>query len=102
MKTITIKATAAAALLAVAFPHAARSADVAPVPAASDWQFNLVLYGWAAGLNGQAAVFGLRPLDVDLSFGEVVQNLDFAAGCRAGARVLRQLCVAVPVPLHEV
>lgn len=86
MKTITVKATAAAALLAVVLPQAAGAADVSPVPDASDWQFELVLYGWAAGLNGQAAVFGLHPLDVDLSFSEVVQNLDFAAMAMGEAR----------------
>jgi hypothetical protein len=66
------------AALALAGTIEARAADMAPPPDTSDWTFNAALYLWAAGLSGDAGVFGLPPQEIDLSFGDVIQNLDMA------------------------
>lgn len=43
------------------------------------WEFSVAPYFWMAGLDGTIAQFGLDPVDVDLSFGDILENLDFAA-----------------------
>jgi len=64
---------------AVVLPGAGRAADVAAPPeTSSDWIFTGALYGWAAGLDGEAGLFGQPPVDLDLSFGDLVENLDIA------------------------
>ena len=64
---------------AVVLPGAGRAADVAAPPETSrDWIFTGALYGWAAGLDGEAGLFGQPPVDLDLSFGDLVENLDIA------------------------
>jgi hypothetical protein len=61
----------------------ARAADVtveaapeAPAPA-SEWTFTVAPYFWGAGLQGDVGVFGREPVDVDLSFGDIFDNLRF-------------------------
>lgn len=78
MPSSTFKALAAAAFLSAALPAAARAADIAPVPDTSDWVFTAAVYGWAAGLEGDVGVFGLPEAHVDLTFGDIVQDLQFA------------------------
>ncbi|HEY5796815.1 MAG TPA: hypothetical protein VIU82_17535 [Bosea sp. (in: a-proteobacteria)] len=70
--------------VAVCWQGAAFSADiVAPPrmvqPSSSDWSVDVTGYGWAAGLNGDQALFGLPPVNVDLKFRDVLPALDFAA-----------------------
>ena len=60
------------------------SADIVSPPrmvqaAPSDWSIAITGYGWAAGLNGDQALFGLPPVAVDLKFRDVLPALDFAA-----------------------
>lgn len=86
MRLKPLAAMAAATLLSAALPAAARAADIAPVPDTSDWTFTAAIYGWAAGLSGDVGVFGLPAQHVDLPFGDVVQNLEFAAMGLAEAR----------------
>lgn len=50
----------------------------ADVPDDSDWYARLAPYFWAASLNGDVTV-GERTADVNVSFGDVFSNLDFAA-----------------------
>lgn len=78
MRSLKLRAIAAAAFLSVATPLAAQAADLPPVPDTSDWKFTVALYGWAAGLSGDVGVFGLKPANVDLPFSDIIQNLDFA------------------------
>ena len=59
-------------------PHSAKAADIAPAPETSDWTFTAAAYLWGAGLDGKSGVFGLPPQDIDISFGDVLENLDFA------------------------
>ncbi len=41
----------------------------------SDLEYNLILYGWLAGLEGVSGVAGM-PVAVDVKFGDVLDNLD--------------------------
>lgn len=48
--------------------------------AGSDWSYSVAPYLWGAGLSGQAGTFpNLPPADFDLSFSDVLDNLDGAA-----------------------
>jgi hypothetical protein len=40
-----------------------------------EWQFVVAPYGWISGLNGTAGVAG-RTAELDVSFGEIVENLE--------------------------
>lgn len=54
-------------------------ADTTPLEAPSDkWHFSITPYGWFMGLNGQVGVRG-QTVDLDVSFSDIIQNLDFAA-----------------------
>lgn len=54
--------------------------------AASTWQFSVSPYLWAAGLSGKAGTLpGLPPADVDTSFGDIWDDLDFAGMVLMGA-----------------
>jgi len=64
---------------------AARAADLpsqaepAPPPVLVEgWQFQATLYGWATSLHGDVGVRGLPPADVDVSFVDILDNLDGA------------------------
>lgn len=60
-------------------PGQAQAADISePTPAASDWTFTGAAYLWASGIEGESGIFGFPPQDVDLSFGDVLENLDVA------------------------
>lgn len=69
-------------VLASAAPAAA--ADIAPVPpetvapAANDWRFQLTLYGWLSGVDGDIGVRGLGPVKVDIPVSQVLSDLDGA------------------------
>lgn len=82
----SLKALAAALLLAAALPAGAQAADLPPVPDTSDWRFTTAIYGWGAGLSGDVGVFGLPVQNVDLPFSDLVQSLDFAFMGLAEAR----------------
>lgn len=57
----------------------ADAADIAPEPAPGDWRFTLAPYAWATGINGDAGFFGREPVEIDMSFSDVLEKLDFAA-----------------------
>ncbi len=48
----------------------------------SDWEILLTPYLWAAGLKGTSAVGTLPPLDIDASFSDLFDKLDFAFSLR--------------------
>ncbi|NGO51066.1 outer membrane protein [Allomesorhizobium camelthorni] len=67
-------------------PASAGAADLivaaAPEPqpvAESGWTFSVTPYFWAAGLSGELSQFNLPVVDVDASFSDIFDNLDFAA-----------------------
>ena len=77
---------AAFAAMMLSQPLAASAADLvqpqaeppAPVSYVNDWKFQLTLYGWALSLNGDVGIRGLPTVDVDVSFSDILDNLDGA------------------------
>lgn len=69
---------AVAAMLTCATP--AFSADVTTpppeVPIEHSWKFQLTLYGWASGLDGNVAIRDLPPANVNVSFIDILKHLD--------------------------
>jgi hypothetical protein len=43
-----------------------------------DWTFSVTPYLWAAGLSGRVGVFGKQPVDLDLSFSDILDGLKFS------------------------
>jgi hypothetical protein len=64
----------------------AEAADLTPPPEESGWTFTAAPYLWASGLEGETGVFGLPAQDIDISFSDVLQHLDFGFMGAAGAR----------------
>lgn len=50
------------------------------------WRFELVPYFWAANLDGTVGIGPLPEAEVDASFGDLLENLDFAAAASLLAR----------------
>lgn len=50
------------------------------------WTFSVAPYFWAAGLSGEVGQFGLPPVDVDASFSDIFDHLDFGAMAIGEAR----------------
>jgi hypothetical protein len=50
------------------------------------WRFELVPYLWAASLDGSTVIGSLPEAEVDASFGELFENLEFAAATFFNAR----------------
>jgi hypothetical protein len=87
-------ARALACIGGLLFASSSMAADVftpmtpeAPVTVTREgWTFTFAPYGWAAGLSGDVGVFGLPPVEVDLSFEDILDHLDFAAFAVGEAR----------------
>jgi hypothetical protein len=59
----------------------------APAEAPADhWTFTVTPYFWMAGLSGDTKQFGLPVVEIDSSFSDILDNLDFAAMAVAEAR----------------
>ncbi|PLX38691.1 MAG: hypothetical protein C0606_05425 [Hyphomicrobiales bacterium] len=61
----------------------ARAADMGPFEAAetgtpSGWQFTVAPYVWAAGISGDVAQFGLPSSKLDMSFSDILKDLDIS------------------------
>ena len=50
------------------------------------WTFSVAPYFWAAGISGDVGSFGLPPIDVDASFSDIFDHLDFGAMAIGEAR----------------
>lgn len=74
MRLVCVAAAFASAML---WSASARAADVAPVEPASDWTFVIAPYLWGAGLKGDIGLFGREPVDVDMSFADIFDDLKF-------------------------
>lgn len=65
-------------------PAAASAADLPPPsdPAAEavadEWRFVIAAYMWGAGLSGTSSVGNLPPIDIGMSFSDILSDLDFA------------------------
>src|SRR5262245_40922842 len=76
----------AALALQLAFTGTAL-ADSSPVTAFDDrWHFFVAPYLWASGMDGTVGVNGVIAVPVKLSFGDALENLDFAVLGRFEAR----------------
>lgn len=64
------------ALLLAGAPAFAQAAP--PAPDATGWRYALTPYLWASGLEGEASFRGLPPQPVEMSFGDIWEDLDFA------------------------
>ena len=50
------------------------------------WTFTVAPYFWAAGISGDVGLFGLPPVEVDASFSDIFDHLDFGAMAIGEAR----------------
>lgn len=73
-----MKHALATAAFASLFPAVALSADIAAPEPSDGWTFSAAAYLWGAGISGESGVFGLPPQDVDMSFSDILEDLDFA------------------------
>ncbi len=86
MKTSNRFASAFALTTGLLWASSATSADLdepalpqsAPI-AEKEWSISVTPYFWAAGLSGDIGVFGRQPVDVDMKFSDIFQDLKFAA-----------------------
>ncbi|EPE96292.1 hypothetical protein [Rhizobium grahamii] len=62
------------------------SPDAHRVATEDGWEFTVAPYFWAAGLSGDVGVFGLPTVDIDASFSDIFDHLDFAAMAIGEAR----------------
>ncbi|XDA97016.1 hypothetical protein AB1M95_12890 [Sulfitobacter sp. LCG007] len=46
--------------------------------AAQEWDVQVTPYAWLLGMSGDVGSFGLPAADVDLSFGDILENLDYS------------------------
>lgn len=79
----------ALSLAALLFGSAAAQADDLPLPGpqiagggtngAPEWSFGIAPYLWAAGIEGDVAQLGAPTANIDASFSDILENLDFAA-----------------------
>lgn len=58
------------------------------------WTFSVAPYFWAAGISGEVGQFGLPPVEVDASFGDIFDHLDFGAMAIGEARYDRYSILA--------
>lgn len=78
MSAAVLKAIGVAVILSALAPATGIAADIAPPESPSDWTFTGAAYLWGAGISGKSGVFGLPPQDVDMSFGDILEDLNFA------------------------
>ena len=80
IRTRPVSSFVAAAMLMSATP--AFSADIAPpqpeVPIEHTWKFQLTVYGWATAFNGDVGIRDIPPVDVNITFAELLKKLDGA------------------------
>ncbi|MFC5755641.1 outer membrane protein [Rhizobium sp. GCM10022189] len=80
MRTTTLLLSA----MMLSAPVMSEAADLAPAmapqpePANADkWEFSFAPYIWAAGIDGETAVFGLPTVETHQSFGDILKDIDF-------------------------
>ena len=61
--------------------------ELKTVASEQGWTFSVAPYFWAAGLSGSVSQFGLPTIDVNANFGDILNNLDFAAMAIGEARI---------------
>jgi opacity protein-like surface antigen len=80
-----------ATLAALALSAPASAADVAseePEVAKAlghEWQFQATLYGWLTAVNGDVGIRGIPPVNVDVTVGDLLDNIDKLDGAFMGS-----------------
>ena len=69
----------AVALVAAAVPSWAQSRGRPTEAMDGAWHFTIAPYMWATGISGSASVANLPEVPVDVSFSDIISDLDFAA-----------------------
>lgn len=77
MKRASVAAASAMVLTLAIAP--ATAADLSPAPDAGEWRVVLAPYAWGVGLSGDVGIFGKGPVDIDIPFSDILENLNFAA-----------------------
>lgn len=81
MKQLLSIAVLLASLLATPAIAADLATDTQPPPPLvleDGWKFQVTLYGWATALDGKVGIKGIKPASVDVSFADILKNLDGA------------------------
>ncbi|RAH97246.1 hypothetical protein DLJ53_28985 [Acuticoccus sediminis] len=81
MRSLIAACFAAATLTTSIAAHAADLGLAAPIPQEEfekRWSVTAGVYLWGAGLDGKVGVGGYGPADVNLSFGDILEDLDIA------------------------
>ncbi|MEP9348112.1 hypothetical protein [Xanthobacter sp. KR7-225] len=75
-----LAAAIVAAIVSAGQPARAADLSTPPMPAAppSGWEFQATLYGWGTSLTGDIGVRALPAVPIDVSFGDLLSNLDGA------------------------
>jgi hypothetical protein len=74
-----LRALLAGAFLGCNAIHPALGADIEFDEAAGGWRVSVAPYLWAAGMSGDVGLFGRDPVDLDLKFSDILDDLKFAA-----------------------
>src|SRR5690606_18293509 len=77
---LAAKVALAALLSALSYAplHAAdMQQPVSDAPVVDPWRVSVAPYLWGAGLNGDVGLFGLEPVNIDMSFGDILKDLRF-------------------------
>ncbi len=75
----TVRLACAVALVAAATPSWAQPRARPTEAMDGAWHFTIAPYMWATGISGSASVANLPEVPVDLSFSDIIGDLDFAA-----------------------
>ena len=65
--------------LAADLPVPAETVEIVQPSVEPRWSFTIAPYLWGAGISGDVASFGLPTVDIDASFSDIFDNLDFGA-----------------------
>jgi hypothetical protein len=65
--------------IAADLPVPAETVEIVQPSLEPRWSFAIAPYVWAAGISGDIAQFGLPEVEIDSSFGDLLDHLDFAA-----------------------
>lgn len=80
LRILGLAATLSGGILTASAACAADLETAPPEPAPppqKEWTLTVAPYFWAAGIDGKVGLFGLSPVDIDLSFGDIFDELKF-------------------------
>ena len=77
MSGIIRRSFASAVVAMLAFTAAAQAGDKKPKKASQGWTFEVSPYLWVTGVSGTVGVPGLPPTDIDLTFNQIIDHIDW-------------------------